>query len=160
MSFFAGVAAATVLTVVTVLSVAAADVTAWVLVAVGDAPGRVLVVPVAADVPAAGVAATTGVAFTEVGLGRVVVAVGFFDAMAPAAVAVAATGPGDVAITGCAAVPVGADCATAAGVADAHGSALCAPEGGCAFLCLKRDVMPETVEVAVAIVEVAWPAVF
>lgn len=157
--FFAGVAAATVLIVVTVLAVAAAGATVWVFAAVGDAPGCVLVVPVAADVPAAGVAAATVVAFTEAGLGRVFVAAGFLDAIVPAAVEVATTGPGDVRGTDCAAmapVPVGADCADAAGVAEPHGSPRCAPVGGCAFFFRKRDVMLETA----ATVEVAWPAAF
>ena len=126
MSFFTEGVATTGFTVVGVLTVATTGVvTGAFAVTVADVPGCALPVPVAATVLVPGVAAATGVAFATLGPGRLDVGAGFFEAIVPAAVAVATAGPGDVA---------GADCATPAGVADAHGSAVCAPVCGCAFL--------------------------
>lgn len=164
MSFFAAVGAAPALTVVTVLGVATGGVvTGWVLATVGEGPGIVLAVPLAAGAPTAGVVAAPGVAFTGVGTGRPAVAAGFFDAMEPPADAVATTGPGVVVADGpptAPAVRMVAGCVPAAGVADAHGSAPGAAEGCGAFLCLKSDVMLETVDVAAATVDPACPAAF
>ena len=81
--------------------------------------------PVEATVLVPGVDTAAGVAFATVGPGPLGAGAGFFEAIVPAAVAVATAGPGDVA---------GADFVTSAGVADAHGSAGCAPGCGCAFL--------------------------
>ena len=130
--FFAGIAATTGLTGVMTgaladattgltgvttgaLVVAATGVMTGVFAAVGAEPAVAFVVPVAAIVAVAGVAVVTGVAFTEVGVGRMVAGAGFFDPIAPAAVAVATTGPGNVAGTDCTAVaivPVGSELTT------------------------------------------------
>jgi len=148
---------ATVLTVVTVFA-------AVVVVAVGAFTAGVAAIGcVFAGAPVALVAVITGLGFTAVGLGRTFVATGFFVAMAPAEVVVAATGPGDFPAAAGAAVmtaPVGAACTVAAGAAEAHGSAPGVADAGCDFFFLKREVIPETVDAAVATVEPAWPAAF
>jgi len=162
-SFFAATGAAPALIVVTVFGVAiCGDVTGWVLATVGEAPGITLAVPFAAGAPATGVVAAPGFALTGVGMGRAAGAAGFFDAIEPPAVAVATTGPG-VVVDGAAVAPavrMVAGCVPAAGAVDAHGSAPGAVEACGAFLCLKSDVMLETVEVAAATFDPACPAAF
>ena len=96
-SFFAGVVATTGLTVVAVLVVATVGVVTGAFATTG--------------------VAATDVVFAPVDPGRLGVDVGFFDAIAPAEVAVATAGPGDDV------------------VADAHGSTVCAfAAGGGPFL--------------------------
>jgi hypothetical protein len=140
-SFLAELVATTGLTMVTVLGAAWAGVITGAFAATAaDLPGCAVPVPVAATVLVPGVAAVTAVAFPAFGAGRLDAGAGFFEAIVPVAVAVSTAGPGDV--------------------ADAHGSAVCAPVCGAAFLWWKSDVMPDTAVAAVATVEVAWPAAF
>ena len=124
-SFFAEVVATTGLTVGAVLAVVTAGVATGTFAIPADVPGCAVPAPLATTVfPAVG-AAMADVVLATVEPGRPGVGAGFFEAIAPAAVEVATAGPGDVA---------DAACATPAGAAPAHGSAVCALAGACPFL--------------------------